>query len=160
MLLPYQPDAAPQMGVQHLPPINILDGMLAMGIKHHQQSRLPDAERIYRAILAIDSRHAGTLYMLGTLAHQVGRLDVAVQLLSSAIGLEPGHADFHCRLGAVFQAQGKLDLAAASYRRSLDLDPGIAEAQMNLDDVRHFQQGPGDAAKGASRPGMQAGLVG
>lgn len=160
MLLPYQPDASPQMGPQRLPPINILDGMLAMGIKHHRQSRLPDAERIYRAILAIDSRHAGTLYMLGMLAHQVGRLDVAVQLLSGAIGLEPGHAEYHCRLGSIFQAQGKLDLAACSYRRSLDLDPSNTEAQMNLDDVRHSQQGPSDVAKCSSRPGMQAGLVG
>jgi tetratricopeptide (TPR) repeat protein len=158
MLLPHQPDDAPQMGSKRVPPINILDGMLAMGIRHHRHDRLPDAERIYRAILAIDSRHAGTLNMLGTLAHQVGRLDVAVQLLSGAIGLEPGHAEYHCRLGAIFQAQGKLDQAAASYRRALDLDPAMAEAQMNLEEVLHAQPAPGEMAQGSPPPGMQAGL--
>ena len=52
------PFASPQNKNPRQGPIPILDGMLANAIKHHRQGRLPEAERIYRQILAIDPCHA------------------------------------------------------------------------------------------------------
>jgi tetratricopeptide (TPR) repeat protein len=126
--------------------IPILDGMLTNAIKHHRQGRLPEAERIYRGILAIDSRHAGSLHMLGMLAHDVGRMDVAIQLIRSAIGIDPGQAGYHSNLGAIFQAQGKLVEASAAYKAALDRNPNLAEAHMNLGTVLEAQGKPDQAA--------------
>ena len=127
-------------------PTSILDGMLARGLKHHQQGRLAEAESIYRQILAIDSRHAGALHLLGMLAHQVGRHDVAIQLMSAAIGIEPGQAAYHCNLGTVLQAQGRLDVAAVAYQHAIERNPNLAEAHMNLGTVRQAQGRAPEAA--------------
>ncbi len=120
--------------------------MLGTALKHHRQGRLAEAERIYRRILAIDSRHAGSLHLLGTLAHQVGRQDVAVQLIGAAIGIDPSRAAYHSNLGAILQAQGRLDEAAAAYQQALERDPGLAEAHMNLGTVLQAQGKAGQAA--------------
>jgi tetratricopeptide (TPR) repeat protein len=120
--------------------------MLGHAVHHHQQGRLPEAERIYRRILAIDARHAGSLHMLGTLAHQVGQNDVAAQLIRAAIAIDPAQAGFHSNLGTVLQAQGKLDEAAAAYQEALDRNPKLAEAHMNLGTVLQAQGRPELAA--------------
>jgi tetratricopeptide (TPR) repeat protein len=120
--------------------------MMATGLKHHQQGRLADAERIYRQILVIDSRHAGSLHLLGMLAHQMGRQDVATQLIRAAIGIDPGQAAYHCNLGTILQAQGRLDESAAAYQQALERNPNLAEAHMNLGTVRHAQGRPQEAA--------------
>lgn len=94
--------------------------MLTTGMRHHRQGQLPEAERIYRRILSIDSLHAGGLHMLGTLAHQVGRQDVAIQLIRAAISIDPGHAAYYSNLATVLQAQSLLQEAAAAYQDALD----------------------------------------
>jgi tetratricopeptide (TPR) repeat protein len=137
---------APQPRPARQTPTSILDGMLAAGLKHQQQGRLADAERIYRQILAIDSRHAGSLHLLGTLAHQVGWNEVAAQLMRAAVGIDPGHAAYHANLGTVLQAQGRLDESAAAYQQALERNPNLAEAHMNLGTVRHAQGRQQEAA--------------
>ncbi|MGA2169254.1 MAG: tetratricopeptide repeat protein [Terracidiphilus sp.] len=113
--------------------------MLKNAIKHHQQGRLADAERIYRQILAIEPRHADSLHLLGTLAHQVGRDDVAAELIRAAIATNHRQPAYHSNLGTILQAQGDLVEAAACYRRALALKPDLAEAQMNLGTVLETQ---------------------
>jgi tetratricopeptide (TPR) repeat protein len=146
MQRPTQRIPGPQKRPAHQQPISILDGMLGNAIKHHRQGRLPDAERMYRQILSIDSRHAGSLHMLGTLAHEVGRQDIAVQLILTAIGIDPGQAAYYSNLGTILQAQGKLSQAAAAYERALGCNPKLAEAQMNLGTVLQAQGKPEQAA--------------
>lgn len=141
--------STPPKGTAHPPltPISILDGMLAIAARHQRQGRLPEAERIYRRILSLDSRHAGTLHMLGTLAQEVGRLDVAVQLIRAAIAADSAPAAYHCNLGAILQAQGNLEQASSAYRRALDRNPNLAEAHMNLGTVLQVQGKLGQAAQ-------------
>jgi tetratricopeptide (TPR) repeat protein len=143
---PNSPAGTVPKGNVRRPPVSILDGMLSTAIKHHRQGQLPEAERIYRRILSIDPRHAGSLHMLGTLAHQVGREEVAVQLIRAAISIEPGQAAYHSNLGTILQAQGLLAEATIAYQDALDRNPGLAEAQMNLGTVLEAQGRPGLAA--------------
>jgi tetratricopeptide (TPR) repeat protein len=96
--------------------------------------------------LSIDSRHAGGLHMLGTLAHQVGRQDVAIQLIRAAIGIEPGQAAYYSNLGTVLQSQGLLEEAATAYQEALERNPNLAEALMNLGTVLEAQGKPDQAA--------------
>ncbi|MDR3771709.1 MAG: tetratricopeptide repeat protein [Terracidiphilus sp.] len=141
------PSPAPQHGSARQAPVSILDGMLGTALKHHRQGRLAEAERIYRRILALDARHAGSLHLLGTLAHQVGRHDVAVQLIRAAIAIDPSQAAYHSNLGAILQAQGQLDEAAAACQQALERDPSLAEAHMNLGTVLQAQGNAGQAAQ-------------
>ena len=145
---PQYPFHAVQKSPSRQPPVSILDGMLAGGLKHHQQGRLSEAEQVYRRVLAIDARHSGALHLLGTLAHQVGRRDVALQLIRAAIKIDPAQAAFYSNLGTVLQAEGLLDEAAAAYQDALDRNPRLAEAQMNLGTVLEAQ---GKLDKAASR---------
>lgn len=101
-------------------------------VQHHRAGRLPEAETIYRQVLATDPNHSGAWHLLGVIAHQVGRHDVAVTCLQEAIRLNATEPALHNMLGVVFRAQGKLDQAVVSYRRALHLKPDMADALNNL----------------------------
>src|SRR5579863_7098769 len=68
--------------------------LFSAALRHHQQGRLSEAERLYRQILAVDSGHAQTTHLLGVVAHQTGRNDVAIDLIGKAIALNPRVPDF------------------------------------------------------------------
>src|SRR5205823_3202732 len=71
--------------------------LLESAIRHHQAGRLPEAESVYRRILAQNSNHAVALSLLGLLAHQTGNTGAAVGLVERAIQLDPSVADFYER---------------------------------------------------------------
>ena len=103
-----------------------------IAVSHHQAGRLPDAEALYRQILAAQPRHADSLHLLGVIAHQVGRSDVALELISNAIALAPNAHAFHSNLGEVYLKLGRTEDAHASYRRAIALAPRFADAHFNL----------------------------
>ena len=67
-----------------------LQGMFNEALAHHQAGRLPEAEQLYRQILALEPRHADSLHLLGVLAQQVGRHDIALELIGRAIATRGG----------------------------------------------------------------------
>ena len=105
---------------------------LAAAIAHHQAGRLPEAEQVYRQILAVEPNHADAWHLLGVAAHQTGRRELAVQYIGRALELEPNFAEAHSNLGIAFQEQGMLDQAIACHRRALALKPNYAAACSNL----------------------------
>ena len=105
---------------------------LALALQHHQSGRLPEAEAIYRQILAVEPHHSGALHLLGVVAHQVGRHEVAVEFIRQAIALTPTIADFHSNLGEACRMLGQLDEAIAAYRQAIALNPSFAGAHSNL----------------------------
>jgi len=109
-----------------------IQDVFADAVRHHQAGRLNEAERLYRQILQVDSRHAEALHLLGILARQVGRNDIAVDLIVKAIALNGQVPAFHSNLGIALQDQGKLEEAIASYRRALAHKPDFADAHNNL----------------------------
>jgi Flp pilus assembly protein TadD len=52
-----------------------------LALRHHQAGRLPEAEQLYRQILARHPAHAGAMHNLGMIAHRMGRKDLAVDLI-------------------------------------------------------------------------------
>jgi len=103
-----------------------------LAVQRHQAGRLPDAEALYRQILAAQPNHAGALYLLGVAAQQTGRHILAVDLLRQAIVLIPDNPASHCILGEACHALGRLDEAIAAFRRALELKPDFLEALINL----------------------------
>ena len=118
----------------------------AVAQKLHQAGQLAQAEAIYRQILTMDPRHAGSLHLLGGIALQTGHNEAAIDLIRKAIVLNRRIPAFHCDLGTALQHQGKSDEAAKSYRQALALKPDYAEALNNLGNVLTAQGKPDDAA--------------
>ncbi|MGA2500518.1 MAG: tetratricopeptide repeat protein [Tepidisphaeraceae bacterium] len=103
-----------------------------IAVQHHQAGQLPQAEQLYRQILAQQPNHADALHLLGVIARQVGRSDIAVDLIRRAIALKPNDPEAHYNLGNALKDTGQLDDAIASYRRAIALQPTCAEACSNL----------------------------
>jgi tetratricopeptide (TPR) repeat protein len=93
---------------------------------------LEEAKQLYLQVLAIDVRHAKSLYGLGLIAHQIGNFDAAASMMRRAIAISPNDADYQASLGAVLQDHGRADEAIAAYRQVLRLDPKSEEAHFNL----------------------------
>jgi tetratricopeptide (TPR) repeat protein len=109
-----------------------IQGLLAKAIREHQAGKLEEAKQLYLQVLAIDVKHAKSLYGLGLIAHQFGNLDVAASMMRRAIAVSPDDAAYHASLGAVLLDQRKPDEAVAEYRQVLRLKPDSEEAHFNL----------------------------
>jgi protein O-GlcNAc transferase len=101
-------------------------------LEHHNSGRLPEAERIYTAILAEDPVHADSLHMIGVLACQTNRAALGVQLISQAIAIKDGVAAYHSNLGSGLVGAGQIDDAIKSFARALELDPNDPETHAGL----------------------------
>ena len=114
----------------------------------HQRGALDDAERGYRAVLAIAPGHPLALHYLGVLLYQRGQLDDAMPLLDRAVALVPGEAEFHNNRGLALTAADRLDEAVDAFRRALALRPAHAGTWNNLGlaEVARNALGEADAA--------------
>jgi|HubBroStandDraft_1064217.scaffolds.fasta_scaffold00033_30 protein O-GlcNAc transferase len=98
----------------------------------HQQGRLDEAARIYRAVLDRDPGDLNALHLLGALRLQQGRAAEALALIGRALAAAPAVAFIHSSYGNALKALGRSSEAEASYRRALALDPGFVDARYNL----------------------------
>jgi predicted O-linked N-acetylglucosamine transferase (SPINDLY family) len=109
-----------------------INQLLQAAVEHHQAGRLPEAETLYRQILAQDANHPEALHFLGLLAAQVQRREVAMELMRRAIAARPTYADAYSNLGNVLKDEGRLAEAIAAQRQAIALEPTLAEAHYNL----------------------------
>jgi len=109
-----------------------LQKLLADALVCHGAGRLMDAERLYRQVLAQDSKNADGLHLLGVVAYQTGRYAVAIDLILKAIGIRGEVALFYTNLGNALHKSGRSEDAVAAYFRSLSLDAESVAAYGNL----------------------------
>lgn len=114
-----------------MPELTIQQAM-EQAVQHHQAGRLPQAETIYRRVLAIQPNHADALHLLGALALRVGQAQVALELIGRASAIEPRSQHFLNSLGNAFHALGQVDRAAAAFAQAVQIDPQFAEGYSNL----------------------------
>lgn len=107
-------------------------GAFHLARTYHQQGRLPEAERFYKAQLKDTPDHFDTLHLLALVKLQRGGLSEASRLLRKALTRHEGSAGAHNTLGYVLQSQGHLEEAAGAYRRAIAMDPNYAAAYNNL----------------------------
>lgn len=105
---------------------------LSEALVHHQAGRLPEAEAIYRAILAGDPLSVDALHLLGMAIAQGGQHLGAIELIQRAIRLSPSIPAFHNNLGTILQAEGRFEDAVRCLGRALELYPDYSEAHINL----------------------------
>jgi len=103
-----------------------------LALQHHQAGRLPEAEQIYRRILAKQPRRATSIHHLGLIALQVGNKQAAADLIRKAIQFDPRCAEAHNNLGNALVDLEQPAAALESYRRAIALKPDYAAAYSNL----------------------------
>ena len=109
-----------------------IEQALHLAIQHHQAGRLQEAEQIYRAILAVQPRHALANHNIGVLASQVGNLDAAEYHIRIAVDIIPNNTQFLSNLGEIFSRVKKLDDADIVLRKALEIDPKNTDALVNI----------------------------
>ncbi|MBF0183975.1 MAG: tetratricopeptide repeat protein [Magnetococcales bacterium] len=101
----------------------------------HQANRLPEAEMLYRQILASQPNHPTVCHLFGYLLHQQGNHAIAAEWIRKAIALQPNDPLFRNNLGTVLLAMEERQEAVACYRQALAIQPEFAMTLCNLGNV-------------------------
>jgi predicted O-linked N-acetylglucosamine transferase (SPINDLY family) len=96
----------------------------------HQQGRRPEAEQLYRQILAINPRVFPALYLLGALRLEQGDSGEAARLIEQALALNPGDPAAWTHYGLALQGLSRFEEAAAAQDRALALRPDLLPARL------------------------------
>ncbi len=98
---------------------------MELGITHHREGRLRDAEQIYRQILSAQPNNPDALHLLGVILGQTGQPQLAIDHITRAIKLQPGVPDYHANLGEYLRHAGKLDQSAVSFRQAIAMNANV-----------------------------------
>ncbi|MBI1895829.1 MAG: tetratricopeptide repeat protein [Acidobacteria bacterium] len=109
-----------------------------------------DAERHYRAAVAIDPKTADGHYNYGVMLAQAGRAAEAREAFSAALRANPRYAEAHNNLAFLLEQEGRLDEAIRHYRLAVESMPGHRLARYHLgrlligrgkpqEAIRHFR---------------------
>ena len=119
------------------PPTGDHNHLEARAFAAFQQGNLPEAEAIYRQLIAAGSRNPSVYSNLAAICGMSARSSEVPPLLETALRLDPSHADSHNNLGIARLDQGDLDGARRAFGDALRLRPDFADAHSNLGIVLH-----------------------
>lgn len=129
--------------------------LLAEGKAHQGLGRLAEAQRAYRATLALEPESLPALYGLAWTARQLGDVETARSAIAEALRLQPRNVDAIALKADLEAAAGNLGAAAAGYRDLLEVRPDHLEARVNLAGIL-FAEGDYRAAIAALDPVLAA----
>lgn len=94
-----------------------------------------EAEKCYRAALAIDPRSTAVLANLGLCLKDSGRLEEALELLDAAVAVEPHATEVMLNRATVLMDLGRVDEAEVQLRRLIAADSSLAEPHTSLSHI-------------------------
>ena len=106
----------------------------------HQAGDLNEAERLYRAVLAVAADDAEALHLLGVVMAQRGNLPEANRLMARALVIAPDLAEVYAHRARVLCQLRRMDEALALCERALRRDPRDAEV-LNVRGTVHLETG-------------------
>jgi protein O-GlcNAc transferase len=122
--------------------------LIDQAVTLHRSGNLPDAERLYRQVLAADPRDFTARHLLGVAMAQQGRGDDALKEIAAALDLRPGDADALLNHANILKTLGRTDEALTGFTRALDGRPGWPQALNNrgtvLQSLGRFDEGLAD----------------
>ena len=113
-----------------------------LGRVYLELRQLGEAEKHFRAALALDPTFAPALRELSLALFQLNNLEGAAEAALEAVGLEYSHAQGHYLLGAALARLGRLEPAQAAFKAALHLNPQMKEAQAALERLQRRQPAP------------------
>jgi predicted O-linked N-acetylglucosamine transferase (SPINDLY family) len=126
----------------------VIDRRRAIGdaVAFHQAGRLAEAERAYRAIVAVEPHHFDALHLLGVVLMQQGDNDEAAALIARALKRNPRSFDALYNLGIALNTLGRHKEAVGACCRAVGLNPKHVMAHNNLGVALHGTDRFEDAA--------------
>ncbi len=103
-----------------------------MSALHRDSRDWAGAERLLRAALREDPKHAEAHQHLARLYEQQQRLDDAMAAYGKAIDLDPSLAEAHNQIGILLHRQGKLPQAIAQLEQAIRANPDLPVSYNNL----------------------------
>ena len=97
----------------------------------HRSGKMQEAERLYLAALAADSRDVTALHLLGVLRAQQGQLAEALEKIEAALALQPDNAEILLNRANVLKGLDRPEGALAGYDKALAIRPGWPQAENN-----------------------------
>jgi len=104
---------------------------LNQALTFHHQGRLPDAERLYAAILEVRPDHFDALQMLGLIKLSRGQLTEALRLVAAALKGRPNSPQALLNHGLVLESLDRREEALASFDDAIKYKSKFAEAHNN-----------------------------
>lgn len=101
-------------------------------LRHYQNGRYGDAEKLGRSITQRFPRHQLSWKLLGAALNQAQKLQESLIPNQRAVDLDPKDAEAHILLGSTLQQLDRLEQAEASYRKAIALRPDFASAHYYL----------------------------
>lgn len=95
-------------------------------LKAHQSGNVAEAQRLYRAVLALSPGDPQALHGLGVIAFAAGNRDEALPLLAKAAQQAPKIAEVRRNYANALAASGRFEAAIPEYRAVLKLEPRSA----------------------------------
>lgn len=120
-------------------------------VDQHNAGHLAEAERMYRAILAIEPANAEVINYLAILMASTNRLQDAAAMFATLTRLQPTDAKALTNLGFTLHQLGRFNEALAAQQAALRLEPDFATAHNNLGTVLRDMNRPEEALAAAER---------
>ncbi len=102
----------------------------------YEAGDLDGAIALCQAILRLDDRHYGALYLLGSVLGEKKKLEDAAAALARAIAVDPSRPLAHVNLATVLRGMGRHAEALASLERARAAKPDLAYLQGDIWQVR------------------------
>lgn len=105
--------------------------LFSQALKTHMAGDLVGAERLYRAAIEADPRHAAAHTNLATVWLQSGRLEEGAEGIRQSLLIDPVQPMALNNLGLALRALGRTVEALDAFTRAVAIDPAAADARVN-----------------------------
>jgi len=122
-----------------------------LGYLYWKSHQYDDAEREFKAELALDPKHGQSVAYLGDIEMKRNKPAGALVLLRKAVGLKNDVRIAYMDLGAIYTQQKQYAEAEAALRRAIELDPKQSDAHYRLGNVYKAMGNIVDAQKEFTR---------
>jgi Tfp pilus assembly protein PilF len=103
-----------------------------LAVQQQRAGKLPEAESIYRQIIAQAPGRHDVLQRLAEVCYQTGKAEEALALLRRAVAADPAVADYHGNLAMILSVLCRFDEAIPEFERALAIRPDTPEAYSNM----------------------------
>lgn len=101
-------------------------------LNFYRNGQLSQAESAFQQVLALQTKHADALHMLGIICYQTSRASAAVEHIKQALAINPRNLDYLNNYGLVLRADNQLEAAVKSFQQAILLEPKDLDVQLNL----------------------------